>query len=571
MKKTAMAILVLAVSSFICKGQTAYDAWNFSENNYEGTARSIAMGNAFTALGGDLGAVTINPAGSAVAGYSQLTLTPSITISSTTVSGVMPKGSSSLPYFDKIDRTTMARAGIPNVGFVFNFDTGRKTGIKGLTFGFVLNQTNSWCENAFGRGTNYTTSFAGAAAYNATEDIAYFNDHLGAGEERYSYNDLHRDRGNDSYDYGLPWSDIVNYRSRIICEDFNNGERFVGATEVFDDNGNIMQGGPVDQSWGRSTYGNKHEYVFNFGMNISDFVYIGFNLGVNSMSYDLNEYFKERAVDENDFRNEFNNGSETITTYFKNLEYRYSYSATGSGVFGKFGIILTPGNGLRIGAAIQTPTSTTIKEKWTEYAECNYDDPNFSGSEKSPTGEYKYSFNSPFRANFGLAYTLGRFAVISADYEVADYKSMKYKIDRHNMTEVDIEHFEEVNDDIRQAYGAAHYFRLGAELKPFSSLAIRAGYNLNTSAQKKYYDTYYEEYVDKAPIYGHSLSVGLGYSSKGSFFADLACRYSFATKKYYMPYNDYQYNDLGEIVNYSPELLVSTDNWKLLLTLGWRF
>ena len=50
MKKTALTIL-LTVAACVCSfAQTAYDAWLFSENNYEGTARSVAMGNAFTAL-----------------------------------------------------------------------------------------------------------------------------------------------------------------------------------------------------------------------------------------------------------------------------------------------------------------------------------------------------------------------------------------------------------------------------------------------------------------------------------------------------------------------------------------
>ena len=89
MKKTAITIL-LALSTSGLFAQTAYDALMLSENSYEGTARSAAMGNAFTALGGDLGAVTINPAGSAMASYSQITVTPGITISSTTAEGVSP-------------------------------------------------------------------------------------------------------------------------------------------------------------------------------------------------------------------------------------------------------------------------------------------------------------------------------------------------------------------------------------------------------------------------------------------------------------------------------------------------
>ena len=66
MKKTAITLLLIVAGGGVgANAQTMYDALRFSENNYEGTARTIAMGNAFTALGGDPGAVTINPAGSA--------------------------------------------------------------------------------------------------------------------------------------------------------------------------------------------------------------------------------------------------------------------------------------------------------------------------------------------------------------------------------------------------------------------------------------------------------------------------------------------------------------------------
>ena len=576
MKKTALIILLTAMSALSSFGQSAYDAWRFSQNEYEGTARSAAMGNAFTALGGDLGAITINPAGSAVAGYSQFTLTPSITISSATAEGVLPPGGSELTYFDKKYRANKVKAGIPNIGMTFHFDTGRKSGLKNVTVGFVVNTTKTWCENVFADGTNYTTSFAGAAAFDATENMAAYNmpGVLPAGEPRYSYLDLIDD---NAYDYYSPWKDIVAYRGGMISTFDDKGETFIGATEVLLSNGNIQQGGPLKQTYGRSVNGNKTEYIFNVGANISDFVYVGFNLGFNTLAYDESTYFKEKAIDEYDFENIFvdENGNEE-KTYFRNLIYKHAYSANGNGVFGKFGIIVTPGNGLRFGAAFQTPTSTSIRERWRESAETNFSTSKFDCSAQSPYGEYSYTFRSPFRANFGVAYTFGGAGLISADYEVASYGSMKYQIDRYNMADADIEYFESINDDIRQAYGAAHQFRLGAEFKPVSTLAVRAGYNLLTSAQQKYYDAETDEYIEfsnkeKRAMDMHNLSIGLGYISKKSFFADLACRYSFATDEYYMPYSDYQYDNNGNMLNYSPEILIRNANWKVLLTLGWRF
>ena len=557
MKKTALIILLTAMTALSGFAQSAYDAWRFSQNEYEGTARSAAMGNAFTALGGDLGAITINPAGSAVSGYSQFTLTPSITISSATSEGVLPPNGTELTYFDKKYRSSDVAFDIPNVGMTFHFDTGRKSGLKSIVLGFIANTTKTWCENVYASGTNYTTSFAGAAAFDATENMAAYNDPtvLPEDEPRYSYKDLIAD---NAYDYYSPWKDIVAYRGGITSTFDEAGEKFIGATEHPLTNGNVQQGGPVLQTFGRSVDGNKTEYIFNIGANISDFVYIGFNLGFNTITYDESTYFKEKAVDEYDFENIFidEKGNEE-KTYFRNLIYKHNYNADGTGIFGKLGIIVTPGNGLRFGAAFQTPTSMSITERWRESAETNFSTEKFNCSAQSPYGEYSYTFLSPFRANFGFAYTFGGFGLISADYELAAYGSMKYSIDRYNMSEADIEYFEGINDEIRQYYGAAHQLRIGGEFKPLSTLAIRAGYNLITTPQQT--------------LCGQNVSLGLGYISKKSFFADLACRYSFAANEYYMPYSDYQYDYKGEIINYSPEILIKNSNWKVMLTLGWRF
>ena len=252
----------------------------------------------------------------------------------------------------------------------------------------------------------------------------------------------------------------------------------------------------------------------------------------------------------------------------KAITFANSYSADGTGIFGKLGVIVTPGHGLRFGAAIQTPTSTTITEKWQDMASTSFTDAGSDGEAESDLGESRYTFNAPWRFNFGIAYTLGKFAAISADYEAADYGGMRYHIDRHDMSEGDIEYFEDVNEDIRNAYGTVHQLRVGAELKPLSFLAIRAGYNLKTAAQKKEYDFTEEEYIDTKPVYYQNLSFGLGYSSKKSFFADLACRYTFASEEFIYPYSDYLYEQKGIL---SPEILNIHSNWKLLLTLGWRF
>ena len=77
MKKIVLSAGLFVAAAFFAGAQDTYDAILFSQNHYYGTARSMALGNAMTALGGDLGSIGINPAGSAVAPSSPRSPPPS--------------------------------------------------------------------------------------------------------------------------------------------------------------------------------------------------------------------------------------------------------------------------------------------------------------------------------------------------------------------------------------------------------------------------------------------------------------------------------------------------------------
>ncbi len=542
MRKTVL-IIMMAFAAVCSYAQTAYDALLFSENNYEGTARTVAMGNAFTALGGDLGSVTINPAGSAVAGYSQITITPSLTFSASTTQGVSPYTDGSLPYFENRMKSSITRFSTPNLGVTLHFDTHRTSGLKSVTVGFLMNKSAGWDEDVYASGTNHSTSFMGAMAYEATVN-GYSGSELG---------------DPNAFDH-MPWKPVVGYQSGMISTFGGYDDQFVGASEVIYDNGEVAIGGPLSQSYSRNVQGGKYDYVFNIGADISDFIYLGANLGISSFDYIYDELFKESAIDPSDFQIDMANGDRM---YFKDMNYRYSYSATGTGYYGKFGVIVTPGYGFRFGAAIQTPTVNNITEEWQMSGETSYTDTGYNGYTPSPYGSGSYRMVSPFRANLGLAYTLGQLGVLSADYEMCDYGQMRYQTNG-----VDRDYFEEVNRDIRERFGTSHIFRIGAEIKPFSGIAVRAGYRAATSSEK--YDSWGEEIPGTLT---QNVSFGLGYSSKKSFFADLAVRKTILADEYYMPYADYMYDNDGYVIEsaYAPEILNKRSLWKVLLTFGWRF
>ena len=548
MKKTAITLLLAGITAS-AGAQTMYDALNYSKSDYAGTARTVAMGNAFTALGGDLGAVTINPAGSAVARYSQVTVTPGVNISVNSATGTEASNG-----FEKNLRTSMARFSMPNFGFTINFDTHRTSGLKNWTLGFVANQTANWQDDLVAGGSNTRTSLAGSLASFANG---------------YDVSALSADNAYDMIPVS-DWRAIAALQSRVIglTPDTNISDEYLGVTENWSlvDNGDGTQhyefglGGAIDQTFGRRTLGNRYDYVINLGGNISDVVFIGANLGITSMRYSHEYYIRETAQD-----------SDLFQTQFNSLTYNYGYDASGVGVYGKFGIIAVPVNGLRIGAAIQTPTSTSITETWRLSArQTSYAEDYQSGSADSPEGEYTYRLISPFRFNVGAAYTFGSIGLISVDYEMCNYKSMKFRETDTN----DNSGFDTVNSDIRSNMGASHEVRAGVEIKPIPSLAIRAGYNFSTPAIPE--DIEYEnQYLwERTEGNTHSASFGLGYSSKGSFFADAAVRMTKYADTYIYPYDYYYLDGDQPMVDTSmptPVIFSKRTLWNVLLTIGFRF
>ena len=81
MKK--LFLILLAILPFCSNSQSLYDVYNISTSYYQGTAKSMAMGNAMGAVGQDFSALSINPAGLGLFRKPTFTFTPSIITSYT--------------------------------------------------------------------------------------------------------------------------------------------------------------------------------------------------------------------------------------------------------------------------------------------------------------------------------------------------------------------------------------------------------------------------------------------------------------------------------------------------------
>lgn len=502
------------------------DAYTWGENSNYGTARSIALGSAMTAVGGELGSVSINPAGSAVASFSQISITPGASVSMTGTRGLQTLSGET--YMNNNVKSNNGRFICPNGGFSFAFDTGRVSGLKRVSFSFVSNTQNFY--NAYIQASGKpqsTTSLAGSLASSATN-------------------------------YG--WDDYLDlaYRQDIILwHDALPENTYFGITEWPWEDGTVRTDGELRQSYSSRKTGSKNDFVFNLAMNFSDIVYIGANFGMQNLRYRLDEYYREQATLESYF-----------TTGFNNLTHTHGYACNGFGVYGKFGILVTPVGGLRIGAAIQTPTRFNISESYSDSFANSYKGETFNGTNN--TNNVRYRLCTPMRFNVGLAYAFGSTVLLSADYERANFgqsRYIPYYIE-------DQDWFNEVNMQLNGSQGgerltASNIMRIGAEVNVLQELAVRAGYNFVKGGTE-----FYNNYGNIVTRTSQAVTFGLGYNSPGSFFFDLGGRFEFLPDQTISPYSDYDNRGATTAVLQTvcaPVIEARKNLLTIVGTIGWRF
>lgn len=570
MKKIFISSILLLALSLGSRAQDMYYAQTLSRNNYYGTARSMALGGAMTALGGDLGSIAVNPAGSAVAGYGQFTITPGLLFAGSNTS-YSADGSDNYGSPFKTNRT---KFNLPNIGLVMVFDAYDSSWLNWATVGIVANTTNSFLNYTTGRGTNSSTSFLGSLAAGA--------------------------RGMASAD--MPRDLYAGFAANQFGEFGPAGSgNYVGSNERLDPTERYHYlPATIDQAAMYNTYGSKTDLAFNFGFNVQDCFYFGFNLGTPLLNYHRQDVFTESSGGNSGaFPVIFTYENQDKTTAYETTNYlnssnTYSLNTSGAGINARFGFIALPTKNLRVGAAIQTPTLYTIKEEWVYSASSSYENSAFNGSARSSVGQTTYNLRTPYTVDAGVAYTLPGVGLLSLDYELMDYSVMKYS-DTEVYSYFDTDNWARENIVNRTFCGVSHSLRAGIEAKPLPELSLRAGYSFVTNPEKYWTDasgarvtaetvqfrgdtsviaqdlissSYYKDVT-------HAFSLGAGYSSPGSFFADIAVRLTKYPVSYYSPYYYGAYDALdkdGRSLGVgAPVEKIEHNVIDLLLTLGWRF
>ncbi|MFG6687909.1 transporter [Mariniflexile sp. HNIBRBA6329] len=474
MKKLNLLFIgMLSVCSL--NAQDISDALRYSQSEIQGTARFRALSGAFGALGGDMSAVSINPASSAVFSQSHA----SITFSNVDTSN-------DTQYFNGFTTSNTSNFDINQGGAAFVFESRNNSPWRKFSIGVAYDRTNNYDDiwNAVGTNTkddvfidnndvvrSPANSIAGYFFLNANgkrlDQISAFDDE--------SLSDAYTDIGNT---YGFAHQQaFLGFESFILEADDINDD----ANTLYSSN---LASGNFTHNYSYASTGYNGKISFNMATQYEDNLYLGLNLNSHFIDYQKSTLL---------FENNSNAGS-----LVNNIEFENTLSTRGNGFSFQLGGIIKLSPEFRLGVAFDSPTWYTIEEETTQYLSTvhSYFGPTETQVINPQTVNVypQYKLQTPSKITGSLAYVFGTQGLLSFDYSRKDYSKTKFKPESDTF-------FAEQNDIMSNILTAASTYRLGGEYK-IKQFSLRGGYRFEESP--------YKDGVTVGDLTGYSL--GIGYS-----------------------------------------------------------
>ena len=449
-KLNLLLITVLFLTTM--HAQDLSDALRYSQDNIQGTARFRALSGAFGALGGDMSAVSINPAGSAVFSQSHA----SISLSNATVTN-------DTRYFNGLGSTSESNFDIHQGGASFVFASRDNSPWRKFSIGIAYDRTNNLDNSWYTRGTNTNNQSIDLYFLNYADGVRLGDISLLNGE---FIEDAYNDIGNV---FGFAHQQaFLGYQSYIlepIADDDNNTTYFSNLVD-----------GDFEHDYIYTSTGYNGKVAFNFATQYEDNLYLGLNLNSHFIDYQ-----KSTSLEET------NNNSSLDFIRFDN-----TLLTRGSGFSFQIGGILKLSQEFRVGLTYDSPIWYTIEEETTQLIDSNLADPDIVYVSDIVNVYPEYKLQTPAKVTGSLAYIFGQQGLISFDYSRKDYSNTKFKPESD---------YSDLNADVNEAFTNAATYRLGGEYK-HKQFSFRGGY--------RYEESPYANGKTVGDLTGYSL--GLGYS-----------------------------------------------------------
>jgi hypothetical protein len=478
-----------------------------------GTARSMSVGGAIGALGGDITSSYVNPAGLGFYKTREIVLSPSFIINN-----------------NKADYRETSSDKVNKSGF--------QLGTTGAVFGGKIDRANN--STAFSVSVNQLASYNNKISYTGLNNYSSYSEQY---LEQLTADNAGVNEAANNYPFGASLA-FFTYLIDSLNDATGNLAGYRSLVPL--DNGILQQ---YDETDGGGLY----EVSFGFASDHHDKWFIG-----GSINIPLSFYTQDIAYTETD------NGADEHNN-FAYSTFTQNHELSGAGINGRMGVIYRPQQSLRLGLAFHTPSFISYTDKLRAEMTTNTED--YAGIQTSKssdfpnaTSETHYNEITPYKIIASAAYVFQEVenvklqkGFISADIEYVNHRGSRFlqqsNDDEAYNTDLD-DYYSSLNDVIKSYYKGAFDFRLGGEMK-FSPFAVRLG--------GAYYGSPYD---DKSLKASHiMIAGGAGYRNHGMFI-DLTIAQTF-NKDVSFPYR------LTDKANTFATLKNQRTN--VLLTLGFKF
>lgn len=403
------------------------DGLRYSFDNTTGTARFRAMGGAFGALGGDLSAININPAGSVFFNNNYATVT-----------GSSSSNNNKASYFNGINSNRFSDLNLNQLGMVLVFnDANDGNDWNKISFGLNYETTKDFDNEIFISGTNPSNSisnyFLNFAQGIPESDLAFLN---------YS-------------DFGFQGQQaLLGYQTFLFDPDSSNPNMYVSNVPP----GSFYQENLIAER------GYNSKITGNFAASYKNKLFLGINLNAHFTDYTRTTYLFERN------NNNPNLGVQNI--YFENQVYTY-----GSGFSLNLGAIAKVTDNFRVGIAYESPTWYRLNDELIQGIEATSTD----GSNTYNDAFYPnvvniyptYRLQTPSKLTGSAAYIFGKNGLLSLDVARKDYSQIEFRPSNEIV-------YQNINIGIGNSLTEAIEIRLGGEYK-YKEWSFRLGYRQEES------------------------------------------------------------------------------------------
>lgn len=425
--KKIFLILALNLSIVgIAQELTSADALRYAVDNMNGTARFRGMSGAFGAVGGDLSAININPAGS---------LFFNNNFASVSVSNFNNCNESI--YFGSKGNENYSTLDLNQIGavFVFNEKSGKSDWNK-IVLAFNYDNTRNFDNRMYVAGVNPTNSIS-----------QYFVDQANFFTNT-RFNDIQYEMGYETY---------------IINPSTADPNVFVS---------NVAPGGNYFQDYFATANGYNGKLTANLATSYKNKLFLGLN---------LNAHFTDYTTVSRLYEYNSNPANPSTQPTVREIVFDNQLSTYGSGFSFNLGAIYKVNQSLRLGASYESSTWYRLNEELIQdlytYGNVNVPAGDQNRYYEGPIFIFPaYKLRTPSKITGSATYIFGKKGLISLDVAAKDFGNTQYKNAGQN-------NFDDINLQLSNDLTTAYELRIGGEYK-IKQVSLRGGYRFEQSPYK---------------------------------------------------------------------------------------